>query len=275
MSKNVLALGPYIGDFKNEILNFRPHMCWIYNALELAHSYISTHSNRLFLYNFIKEDNKVPVYSYISRDEVNQKGYVFKPIIQKDYNFILNEFKAKIVEKESCVKKNIKVHKLNYIKSSPSCSIYKKIFEKIPIPDDVEVEKGLKVFIPDIVEDKYFMKEMYSYLKERGFIIIGDTKTHLNGDNVILSDIDYFENGYKKIIKYISQAEVVVCPTGHWTVIANLQKVPVFSWGYSVGQYGKGGIYYFNNSKSMTLATNKDTKVNKIVHMVDYFLERS
>ena len=48
MKKTVLALGPYIGDFKNEILNFQPHIKWIHEVVGIDNVYVCTHRNRSF-----------------------------------------------------------------------------------------------------------------------------------------------------------------------------------------------------------------------------------
>jgi hypothetical protein len=70
-------------------------------------------------------------------------------------------------------------------------------------------------------------------------------------------------------------AKAVVCPLGHWTVIANMQKVPVFSWGESVGQYRKGGIHYLNNENSSTFPTYKDINPKGVLRMISHFLKEN
>ena len=55
------------------------------------------------------------------------------------------------------------------------------------------------------------------YLKDNNhdFIIIGDQKCRFVRDNVVLNSIDYFENGWKYIIKIISKAKAVICPLSY------------------------------------------------------------
>ena len=86
----------------------------------------------------------------------------------------------------------------------------------------------------------------------------------------MLSKIDYYENGFKLLIKMISEAKAVICPISYWTTICNLQHSPVFSWGESVGQHREDGIYHFNNSKCLALPADD---MNIVLHMMEDFLE--
>jgi hypothetical protein len=42
----ILAIGPYIGDFENELLQFRPYARWLTEAIKWDKIYLSTHVNR-------------------------------------------------------------------------------------------------------------------------------------------------------------------------------------------------------------------------------------
>lgn len=268
----ILALGPYIGSFEQEILTFRPYSRWLKEAIPHDKVYINVHSNRAFLYDFIPEENIIYVFENLSRDENGQRGYIHDKIKQSDFSLIKKRFKEKIIEKEKVSKKNIDLHHLNYIQSTPPYSIYKKIFEEIK---DTKVEqKSSIVLIPLRIENEQKMRWIYKHLLDNYEVeIIGNGDTYFRSDNKILSRIDYFENGWKANIQSIINAKAVICPISYWTTIANMQSVPVFSWGNNVGQHKRGGIYNFENKKCYTVPTREDTSVQSIILMIDYFIK--
>jgi len=270
--KKVLALGPYIGSFEHEILTFRPYARWLKEAIPHDNIYINVHSNRAFLYDFIPEENIISVFENLSRDESSQRGYIHDKIKQADFNLIIKRFKEKIVEIENINKKNIELHYLNYVQSTPPYSIYNKIFEEI---QDTKIEQNSSiVFIPLRVEEEQKMRWIYKHLLDNYNVdVIGNGNTYFRSDNKILSRIDYFENGWKTNIQSIINAKAVICPISYWTTIANMQSVPVFSWGNNVGQHKRSGIYNFDNKKCYTVPTRKDTSVQSILLMIDYFIK--
>jgi hypothetical protein len=271
----VLAIGPYIGDFENELLQFRPYARWLTEAIKWDKVYLSTHANRLFLYDFVPEENIIPVYQQFSRDEKNQKGYIHRKIDKKDYRLILRTFKEKILEKENCNRKDIEIHNLSYTKTSPPYSVYNKIFDKIPdiilkIPEN---HKNQIIFIPAKSEKLEKLAYIYGWIKENSDILVaGSTDTWFSKDNIILNKIDYFENGWKYIIQYIAKAKGVICPLSYWTGLANMQGKPVFSWGDNPGQYRTGGIYNFGNKKYSIIPTDQDTSPDVIIRSMESFI---
>jgi len=99
--KSVLAIGPYIGNFEEELLTFRPYANWLLNVIEHEKAYLSTHLNRVFLYEqLIDKDNIIPINESLSRDEINQVGYIHKKLQQKEFNTLVKIFKEKITKKE-------------------------------------------------------------------------------------------------------------------------------------------------------------------------------
>jgi hypothetical protein len=268
----ILALGPYIGSFEQEILTFRPYSRWLKEAIPHDKVYINVHSNRAFLYDFIPEENIIHVFENLSRDESGQRGYIHDKIKQADFSLIKKRFKEKIIEIEKVNKKNIDLHHLNYIQSTPPYSIYNKIFEEIK---DTKIEQQSSiVFIPLRIEDEQKMRWIYKHLLDNYDVeIIGNGDTYFRSDNKILSRIDYFENGWKANIQSIINTKAVICPISYWTTIANMQSVPVFSWGNNVGQHKRGGIYNFENKKCYTVPTREDTSVQSIILMIDYFIK--
>ena len=254
--KDIIGLGPYIGSFEEEIYTFQPYMRWLYyNIPKDKKVYLSTHLNRSFLYSdFIDKENIIPVYSQLTRDELNQIGYIHKSVIQKDYNILVKKFKKEISLKENTSTRNIDIFGIDYLKSKPFYPIDKKFYKPYNV-DDIEIDKPVNVvFIPDHNEKSERIDFIYNYLNDNyGCTVVGDMKTHLFEKNVILENVDYAENGIKYIIKYITMAKAVVCPISHWCVIANLQNKDLFCWGDHPGQFRQGGFYNFNNDKCVSI----------------------
>jgi len=273
----VLAIGPYLGNWEEEILTFRPYARWLAEAVEWDKIYLSTHVNRLFLYDFVPEENIIPVFQQFSRDEENQKGYIHNKITKKDFQLILRTFKEKILEVENCNRKDIEIHHLSYSKNTPPYSIYNKIFEEIP---DITVEIPKKhenkiIFIPAKQEKLEKLAYINNWLKScynDDVIIVGSGDTWFSKENVILNKIDYFENGWKYLIQYIMKSKGVICPMCYWTSIANLQNKPVFSWGLNPGQYREGGIYNFGSNKVSVIPADDDTSPDIIIQNMGRFI---
>ena len=274
--KKILAIGPFIGDFEQELLTFRPYANWLLNVIEHEKAYLSTHLNKTFLYDqLIDKNNIIPVNESLSRDEINQVGYIHKKLQQKEFNILVKKFKEKIIKLESCSKRDIDLYYLNYIKSTPPYSIYNKIFNKIKqsniiIPSNHE---NRILFIPSKNDNLKRLLSIYNYLDENyNCLIIGNNDIWFDDYNVIASNIDYFENGLKYIIEYISKAKAIICPISYWTSLCNLQQKSVFSWGSNPGQYREGGIYYFGNKKSVVMPFDEDTDIEVIIKSIGHFL---
>lgn len=269
----ICAIGPYIGDFEHEITTFRPYAKWHSEVIDADKIFLSTHSNRMFLYDWIRKDSIFPVYENLTRDEINQEGYIHKTVQQKDFAILVRKFKDIVSTICGCNKKDIIFYNLGYVKNSPVYSIYNKLFSPIVTPE-IEVDDSEVIYIPHIKEDKKRADGIHNYLSEKyGCAVVGDMKVHFPDKNRVLRQIDYFENCYKYIMQYISKAKVVICPISHWTVLCNFQKVPVFSWGKNPGPYRTNGIYNFSNKKAMVIATDDDTSVKSITNMIDYFFQ--
>jgi hypothetical protein len=162
---------------------------------------------------------------------------------------------------------------LSYSKNGAT-PLYNKVFRPSIIPL-VKTEKRKIVYIPDLKEKKKRIYEIYEKLiKHYDVTVVGDFKTHLCEENIVLKKVDYFENGYKYIVKIISQADVVVCPVGHWTLLCNMQKVPVFSWGESPSLFIEDGIYNMGNKHVRVVPTDTDTPSQAIFDLSRYFIER-
>lgn len=271
----IVLFGPYIGDWKEEVLSFRPLVNWIYSNLEFTDYYLSTHFNRAFLYDFIEEDKFIPVYESLSRDENKQKNAIHKDIKTKDYSsIILKNVRDDISNRTGYFKRDIVQYSLSYIKSVQNFSISNKKFSKIPYTEDKEKRKI--VFIPDRRSKRKTLEIIANYLDKHyknEYVIVGDDKTRLSEENVIKKRIDYFEFVYELIVDYISNAKLVICPCSHWTVLANQQGTYVLSWGSeNIAQYKTDGIYGFGNENSI-INIQKEMIDEKILNHIDRTIE--
>ena len=162
----MILIGPYIGNFEQEVLTFRPYAKWLLDILEYDIAYVSTHSNRAFMYeDFISSNFIIPIFDDLSRDELGQEGYIHKNISQKDYQILLRNVKDIIIEKEGCNKRDIEVYSLSYVKSTPPLSIYNKRF--LPIEhSEIDVADYVKkiVFIPDRSASGSILRLIRDYL---------------------------------------------------------------------------------------------------------------
>jgi hypothetical protein len=187
---------------------------------------------------------------------------------------MIRQYKDKIVDTTGCAKKEIEQQSLPYVKYISPVSIYQKIFEPIKVP--ISKRKGNIVFIPADVMSEEHALEILEYLKgTTKFSIVGDMKCHLADENEVLQGVDYLQIGYKKIITAITNARAVITPCSHWTAIANLQGVPVISWGENVGQYKPEGIYNFDNKKSRVVYHDHETDIKKVISQLDTFFQEN
>lgn len=272
MSKNVLALGPFIGSFEQEILTFRPHMRWIELNTDNKGVFYSSHFNRKFLYPQVSNKKFIPVYKQLTRQEIHQNGYSHKDVDQRDFMSLIRLFKDEIVGQTGSIKKNINHQSLPYVKYISPVSIYHKVFEPIKVP--ASKKKGNIVYIPDFSMTSLDAEIIWTALRSRfKCSLVGDMKCHLPSDNEVLKNVDYLQNGYKKIVTAITNAKAVVTPCSHWAVLANLQGTPCISWGDQVGQFKEGGIYHFNNYNSRTVYYDQDSNVNNLINNLLRYLE--
>ena len=273
MSKNVLALGPYIGSFEQEILTFRPYMRWIELNSEARHVFYSSHFNRQFLYPQVSNKKYFSVYKQLTRQEIHQSGYSHKDVKQRDFMSLIRLYKDNVTSTIKCIKKDIDQQSLPYVKYIAPISIYHKVFDPIKVPK--VRRKGNIVFIPDHRMPIEVAMEIFDYLNGNGhkFSVIGDMKCHLPESNEVLREVDYLITGYKKIIAAITNSTCVITPCSHWTAIANLQGAPVFSWGTALGQYRKEGIYNFDNENARVIYHGDDTRTKILLSQIGSFLK--
>lgn len=272
---NVIGLGPFIGDFKTELTYFRPFVNWVQTAFPESNIYVHSHRNRSFLYDAC---TFVPVYESFSRDELNQKQILHKDISAKDYQLLVKDFRTSLNTEHPNDKETTTIYNLGYSNTSTkSTSIYQRIFKPIKFSPLASVPADTIVYIPEKVENIRRLENVYEFLKSKypNVVVVGDLKTHLIEHNIPLNQLDYLSNGYKYILSYIAKAKHVICPASHWTMLCNLQKIPVFSWGKAPGQYKAGGEYHFGNQKSMAVYADKELSDLKLFKMIDHYFNQS
>jgi len=275
----IIGIGPYVGDFEQELLTFRPYVKWLSKIISYDNLYLNTHMNRRFLYDFVPDENIIPVYETFSRNELGQNGYMHEDLSKKDFMLLVKKFKEKIIDIENCNKSNVEIYYLNYSKNLSNYPYYNKVFNKIVKPNDVRVlskHKNKIVFIPDRNENINKLGMILKYLQDNykdDVIVVGNMDSWFSSDNVILKFPDYFENGWKYILCYILESKCVVCPSSYWTSLCNLQKIPVFSWGGNPSQYRADGILNFNNDKCSVIPSDDDTSISVLINSIDFFLK--
>lgn len=244
--KNVLV-GPFLGDFRTEIIDFYPWTRWIYEILKPEKMFVATHTNRAFLYDWA---TVIPVFEDLSRDELNQNGFIHNSVSQKDLNVVVKKIKQDMIK---FISPEIEYTYLTapYSKSFHWIPLYKKIYSNVPMKK-TKGKKEMILFIPCISEKYATIHSMYKLLKEKygdNVVVAGDMKIHLHENNIMLRNPTYFKDVYYDIMNLITNAKVVVTPNSHWTILSFMQQTPVFSWG-SLPQY------YSNDTPNMILHEN-------------------
>ena len=100
----ILIGGPFIGSFEQEVLTFRPHFLWLILQSEPEIVYVNTHANRSFLYDFVLDDNTLPVYEHISRNETGQRVYIHEDVDSKLFQTLVKDVKSDVCGIEDCSK---------------------------------------------------------------------------------------------------------------------------------------------------------------------------
>lgn len=273
----VVLFGPYIGDWKEEIVSFRPYVKWIYENVEFTDYYVSSHFNRSFLYDFMEDEKFIPVFESLTREETKQNNASHKDIKTKEYNsIILRKTREEISERTKYLKKNIVNYGLPYVKSESNFSNLNKSFSQIPFERDEEKEKI--VFIPDENGGPKILDSILNHLDsnyKKEYVVIGDKKCYFEDENSICERVDYFEMVYRLLVDYISNAKIVICPCSHWTILANQQGSFVLSWGNgNIAQYKRSGTYGFGNENSI-VDINDDVIERKLLDHIDHNIEKA
>lgn len=266
----ILAIGPYFGDFSTEIFEFRPFARWISEITDYEEIYIASYRNRKFLYNWIKEDHFISMYDFLSRNEFLQKNFINLEISSDDFKLFTKIFKQNID------RKNIKICNLSYTKGRLKIPDANKYYTSIKINDfDIGDEfKNRIIYIPQKGMGEKLALEIYYYLVNNNYnpLLLGDMKSYLIDKNYALHRLDYFQNGYKFIIKCIEHAKYVITPVNCWSLITNQLNKNLFSWGNNISQFKKDGQYFFNNYNSHIIYHDKGSKIENILNGIKYFV---
>lgn len=259
MSKNIL-IGPYVGSFKHEMLTFLPYVNYLLSVLEYDDVYISSHYNRKFLYDDIPHSEFIPVYSNITRSELNQKGLIHDEITKQQYNQISKMIKTNI---DGGISEH---HTLPYIKATKTISYYQKKYKEYTYPDvEMDISKDTIVFIPDTSDESLVV---YNSIKDtHNVVVIGDMNNGIAIDNVLLQQYNYFDIVYTHMFNYIHKAKMIVTSCPEWAMICNIQGLPVIYWGEDSSMYKRDGIYGFDNQNIIALKS-----INS--NMVDYMYNK-
>lgn len=248
----ILGLGPYIGNFEVEVTEFRPYARWLSEVLGYDDLFIFTHKNRFFLYDWIREENKIPISDLISFDETNQIDHRNKNISKNEYLKMRKIFKKEIMERSYYERQNILLHNIGYSRSSIPIPFYNKIFSSI----ELECETNNHVFFIPSKNDAFNRAIIRNLEKVKDVIVYQDE---------IDKSTKYLYN-----IKNMLSSKFVVGELSFWTLLCNVQHIPVLSWGTSVGPYKKGGVLNFGNKNSTIFF---DTgRIEVILEMLDYFM---
>jgi len=259
MSNKAVLLGPYVGDFANEILTFRPYARYISHITETSTNiHISSHSNRSFLYDWVDGNHFIPIYEHISRNEPCQNGFTHDDITKTEFNQISKFIRNKI----DC--DNVEIQTLPYIKNTNSISLYQKLYTPFVLPNcpvDLHCDVVCIFNKTDHSRDVF-----YNLSSKLDLLVIGDMNNGVEERNVLLKNIMFLDN-YMLMFNYIHKAKLIVTNCSEWALISNLQGLPVFYWGADASLYKENGLMNFGNKKCMSIC-EMDTK--NIVNMIQY-----
>lgn len=263
-NNKMVLCGPYVGSIKEEILSFRPFVCWLRKNFNFPNFLVSTHYNRRFLY----DENILPIFKQYTKDEGSQNEHKHDKINYIDFTYIINDIKDQISEISNFNKGDIITYHLGY-SSIPNISIFQKSFQ--PIRSITPNKNNSIIFIPDNIRPESEHREIFNFFKNKYDIeVVGDTKTGMGEYNHLFYDLHYYDNVYYNMVEKIMGCKAVIVPCSHWTVICNIHKIPVFSWGSNVTQYKS--IYKFQNKNSCIVPIEKN-RTNILLKSIENFLE--
>jgi hypothetical protein len=265
MTKSVVVIGPYIGDLEQELFAFRPHARYITSSITADHIYISSHYNRSFMYDWVPEENFIPVFESLTREETKQKGYLHEDVTRTDYSQLVKHLKNEVKERHGKV--DLEVYSPPYIKSINTISIYQKEFSSISFPEQSINKNDYISFIGNQSEES---TEIYNTLNDMyDIIVLGNMSNGIEQQNVLLKHTDYFINGYVTMMNYIKESKILVTNCPVWAMIGNLMQKHMVFWGNSCSQFKRYGVYGFNNPNVISV----DTSMDSVVKMIRYKYE--
>ncbi len=266
MIKSVVVIGPFIGDLEQELFTFRPYARYITSTVNVHDIYISSHFNRSFLYDWIPEENFIPVFESLTREEMKQHGYLHEDVTRTDYSQLVRYLKTTVKDLNHS-KLDMDVYSPPYIKSTNSISIYQKEFSQLSFPTTDISNDEYMIFIADKSDDS---EEIYNTLKDLyDIIVVGNMSNGIKQENILLKSTDYYSNGYVAMMNYISNAKMVVTNCPVWALIGNLLGKHMVFWGNSCSQFKSTGVYGFDNTNTVSI----DVEVEAVISMIKYKYE--
>ena len=260
---NVFSFGPFVGDIETELLVFIPFINWVRKTYNISSKYfVNSHYNRGFLYD--DDVLFLPISNFITYEEEKQIKHRHSLINAKEYAYLNKVFGKYITNNKKPGTNNINLN-IPYNDKRVDMMTYQKIHKPYNLTSNFPSKY---VYIPDKQFNKKDSATIYNILKDiykDELIVIGDKRTHLKEHNILLHTEDYVDNGYIYMFNYIMNAKYVFTPASHWTYIANLYHVPVFSYGKNVSLFKEYGDYNFNNKKCNTIP---NTDVNIIINHI-------
>lgn len=260
-------LGPFVGDFESEILHFLPYCYWLTLNVFDNQPFVASHFNRRFLYPFIDDDHWYNVYAHLTRNEKGQVGFVNDGLSRNDFNHYVHLLRDEIAMIKNVDKKNVLSISLPYGKAFNPVENHKKVYPTFKINDHLPTTKK-PIFIPSKEENEdrllYIVDRLIGRFGQDSFLVVGDSSCLIKKKNQLTVSGELV---YARLINLISSSPLVLCPAGIWTLISNVQKSNVFSWG-DINQYRPGGVYHQGNGHFDGVISDNDTSIQNITNMI-------
>ena len=267
-----VCVGPFIGSFECEVLQFLPYVKYLANTLTYDNFYVSGYSNRRFLYDWILDVDFFPVYESGTRSDHKQIGYIHEDVSSTQYSQLVTSFQKYVIDDLSCSIKDIDMYVPTYTRYMPPTNNIQKKFTPTNQIKNINFS-DIVVFIPDESIDEVHNQIIYNSLKIKyNVVVVGDCKTNLYQYNDIMKRMDYTDKVYELVIEYIQKANAVIVPCSYWTILCNIHETPVLSWGDIVGPYKTNGTFGFGN-KNMIINSQKHINIDVLDKAVEYFIE--
>lgn len=231
LEDKIILLGPYVGEFKDEILSFIPFVNWFTQNFTYKDIFVSTHYDSSFLY---KEKN-IPIMRHYTNDKKSQYKHLHTKINAKDYKVLKKIIIDNIVDISDYTRKDIISYDLGY-SSTPNKTLYQNKFERLMIE-------------PEYSDDVIFVE-------------YGNSNRKRKEQKRIRNFLELEDNSFlskEEMTRKVMGSRCVITPCCHWTAICNIHNIPVFSWCNNVSIYRN--LYNFNNKYSEIIYT--DRKLDK------------
>ena len=241
----IVACGPFIGSFEQEVMYFQPYVRYISEVRSDDLIYVSGYSNRRFLYDWVSDNSFFPVYEPGTRTDYKQVGCTHDDVTSGVFGQYVKGFRQYV--KNETGTDDITMYVPPYLKNLPPINTVQKIYEPYKSLHTTTLRDTV-VFIPDESVPEAHSVLIYNMLCNRyNVVVVGDCKTTLYEYNTIMQRPDYTDQVYSLIIEHIQKAKLVITPCSYWTVLCNIHGTPVVSWGESVGVYKSDGVFGFDN----------------------------